>query len=176
MKKIYHHYETWEDYQHGMYETVHGKERIGLLTQAIRFTGDAKLYGEWMIKVVNEWPISCEHNLTDKNLNKQAWVGHAAACMALKIPEDVTRQAWGCISEERREQANHQADIAIKAWYEKQNKTLPTKMAKTGLPQRHTRPSADTFRDAVQGSLLPNDMPSDTQERFGTYQFGYVKT
>lgn len=133
MKRKFNHYEKWEDYQTGMYSNMQGRDRRIMLNKAINFTGNAKLYGEWMIKVVNDWPVCCEHNLTDSSINQQAWIGQAACCMAIQCPEDVTRQAWGCLSQLQQEQANNQADIAIKAWHEKQNNKIHTEVGKTRL-------------------------------------------
>ena len=86
------------------------------LNQAIEFTGDYKLYGQWMIKVTENWPNSCENALTDYSLNRKAWIGHAAVAMALKIPESITRKAWGHLNYEQQLLANNQADRAIRLW------------------------------------------------------------
>lgn len=86
------------------------------LAKAILFTSDHKRYGVYMLRVVKEWPISCENAFTDEALNKKAWVGHAAVAMALQIPEDITRKAWGYLTDEQRFLANKQADRAILHW------------------------------------------------------------
>ena len=86
------------------------------LQQAIDFTGDTKLYGWWMRKVTREWPVSCEHNLTCVNMNRQAWVGHAACCLAIGCPEQITRRAWARLTEDQRVRANRKAQRAIELW------------------------------------------------------------
>ncbi len=164
MNKKYHHYEVWEDYMNGMYKTLYGKERNIMLNKAITFTGNAKLYGEWMLKVVDEWPICCEQNLTDIHINQQAWIGHAACCMALECPEDLTRIAWGCLSKQQQEEANAQADIAIKVWNEKQNNSVYSKMGKARLQTGNTRSSTSEIRGFVQSTFLSDDMQGDTKE------------
>jgi hypothetical protein len=55
MKKIWHHYLKWEDYQGGMWRLVSGKDREKYLDQAIEFTGDATKYGSFMSRVLTEW-------------------------------------------------------------------------------------------------------------------------
>ena len=116
LKKIYHPYQLWEDYKAGMWRTVERKDREDLLAKAITFTGNAELYGSWMIKVIREWTKACEHNLTDININRRAWIGHAACCMAIQCPEDITREAWGYLTEQQRIDANLMADKAILKW------------------------------------------------------------
>lgn len=91
-------------------------DRKAHLANAIAFTGDAKLYGSYMMRVIYEWPISCENALTDSSLNQKAWVGHAACAMAIGCPEDITREAWGKLTDEQRLLANKEADRAIREW------------------------------------------------------------
>ncbi len=113
MKKIWHPYYEWEDYKNGMWESVFGKDRMRLLKKAIEFTGDAKLYGSFMKRVIIEWPIACEHHLSGDSGNKKAWVGHAATCLAIKCPEDITRSAWGYLTKQQQDEANQEAQNAI---------------------------------------------------------------
>lgn len=102
-----------------MWSSVSGVERQRMLAKAIEFTGDHELYGSYMQKVIDLWPISCEHNLTDLFQNRRAWVGHAAVAMAHSIPEDVVREAWAYLTDEQRRLANAQADLAISKWEKK---------------------------------------------------------
>lgn len=92
------------------------ENRALMLEQAIEFTGNHKLYGQHMIRVINEWPISCENAFTDQNLNQKAWVGHAACALAINCPEDITRKAWGYLTDEQRFLANREAARAIAHW------------------------------------------------------------
>lgn len=114
MKRIYHPFNKWEEIAHNMWGDVPDKEKA--LIQAIEFTSNAKVYGEYMQRVVREWPISCENALTDSNLSKKAWIGHAATALALQVPEDIVRKAWGFLTDEQRTLANAEATRAIKSW------------------------------------------------------------
>lgn len=114
LKRVYHPCHAWEEIKHGMWDDV--DDRQVMLLKAIEFTGDHKRYGSFMIRVVNEWPISCENALTDSMLNQKAWVGHAACALAIGCPEDITRQAWGMLTDEQRFLANKEADRAIRVW------------------------------------------------------------
>ena len=92
------------------------KNKKVFLQNAINFTGNHKKYGEYMMRVVMEWPISSENALTDYRLNRRAWIGHAACALAIRCPEDITREAWSKLSDEQRILANQEADRAIAAW------------------------------------------------------------
>lgn len=91
-------------------------ERETLLPLAVTFTGDAELYGSYMLKVLEQWPLTCEQNLSDMHQNRKAWIGHAACCLAIGCPEDVTRAAWGLLTEQQQIDANAKAQTAIELW------------------------------------------------------------
>lgn len=118
MKKhrIWHPYTSWECWQNGMWATPHAQDRKKLILKAVKFTGDAKLYGSFMRRVIKEWPKSCEQHLSGDTGNKKAWIGHAATCLAIQCTEDVTRAAWGYLSQQQQDEANHQAQLAIEEW------------------------------------------------------------
>jgi len=127
LTRVYHPYWNWEEVDHNMWGTV--SNRKAWLNKAIEFTGDHVKYGRFMIKVVESWPFSCEHNLTDVSQNRRAWVGHAACALALGCPEDIVRQAWGFLSDEQQVKANAKADEAIAHWEEKYLEDLCLKEA-----------------------------------------------
>ena len=112
--RVYQPYYNWEEVEANMWGEV--SNRADCLKKAISFTGNHKKYGRFMLQVIAKWPISCENALTDMKLNRKAWVGHAAAAMALGCPEDITREAWGRLSDDQRTLANREADRAISVW------------------------------------------------------------
>lgn len=120
MKQIFHHYEKWEEHHAGMWRKItNEQERKEHLQRAIAFTGNAKLYGEYMLQVLDKWPISCEQNLSNSSVNRKAWIGHAATCIAINCPEDITREAWWTLSQDQQDEANSKASEAIKKWEER---------------------------------------------------------
>lgn len=121
MRRIYHPYYNWEEIKAGMWDSVNNQEEM--LQKAIDFMGDHILYGSFMLRVVNEWPVSCENSLT-ANINRKAWLGHAACAMAIRCPENITRQAWGYLTEEQRILANKQAEEKIIIWEKTRLKLL----------------------------------------------------
>ena len=114
IKRVYKPFTEWEEIDHNMWGCV--QDRKLWLKKAIKFTSDHKRYGRFMMRVVNEWPVSCENALTDSTLNRKAWVGHAACALALGCPEDITRQAWGMLTDEQQFLANKEAERAIRVW------------------------------------------------------------
>lgn len=114
--RFYYHYELWEEYHYQMWKPLTGIESDTMLNKAIIFTGNYKKYGFYMRKVIKQWVISCAVNLSNKSMNRQAWIGHAACCLAIKSPEVITRRAWHYLSQEQQDLANNEADKAIELW------------------------------------------------------------
>mgnify|MGYP003612766669 CR=1 FL=1 len=69
-KRVYHPFNKWEEVAHGMWSPVEDKKLW--LEKAIVFTGNYKLYGSYMLRVINERPIICEYALTYKKKKKKA--------------------------------------------------------------------------------------------------------
>jgi hypothetical protein len=133
IEQIFHHYSKWEEIPAGMWKTVGGKEHKQLLKKARAFTGDAKLYGSFMLQVLDKWPISCEQNLSNKSINRRAWIGHAACCIALGCPESITREAWHDLTQTQQDEANAAADHAILVWEKNYAKAKGKKCPKSEL-------------------------------------------
>jgi len=112
--RVYHHYLDWEEIDYNMWGSV--SNRKDYLKKAIDFTSDHKKYGRFMQRVVKEWSVSCENALTDYGLNRRAWLGHAACALAIGCPEDITREAWGQLTDEQQLLANKEAERAIQSW------------------------------------------------------------
>lgn len=120
---VWHPYWRWEEVQYNMWGNVTDKPYW--LDKAIQFTGDAELYGKWMLRVVEKWPVSCEHNLTKRSMNRKAWIGHAAVALAIQCPEDIVRAAWAHLSKEQQRAANAKAQAAIEEWESRNAEKIP---------------------------------------------------
>lgn len=114
LKRVYHPVCDWEEVKFNMWGSVVDRKKY--LDEAIKFTGDHLKYGRFMMRVISEWPVSCENALTDMDMNRKAWVGHAACALAFQCPEDIVRKAWGLLTDEQRFLANKKAEHAIREW------------------------------------------------------------
>lgn len=111
--EIWYPFDQLEEADSAMWKNVN--HRTTWLQLAITFTGNAELYGEWMLRVVESWPKSCQHNLT-KSGDKRPWIGHAAVALAINCPEDIVRAAWAGLTKEQQDVANKKAEEAIEIW------------------------------------------------------------
>jgi hypothetical protein len=118
IKQKYHHYEKWEDFKQGMYKLVSRRNNNDLIKGArLLLMNESKLYAA-MKHVAFEWSFASDQNMTNRNRNRQAWLGQAACCYSTGATEDMTKQAWHLLSEKEKNRANAVADKIILEWEE----------------------------------------------------------
>lgn len=154
MKRVWVPIDQWEELHHNMWGEA--QDRAALLRRAILFTGNHRLYGRYMQRVILEWPKSCLNALTDQSINRKAWIGHAATALALYCPEDITRQAWSFLSHEQQTLANRQANRAIQSWEMRYRASLGVRdhMATPLLFGGNPRRSSSEGGTGRQGAIL----------------------
>ena len=115
MKRIFHHYNKWEDYHHGMYneDKTDRKSRVQL---AASILGTPLVCEKAMRMVVDNWTKATEFNLSNAEINRRAWLGQAACSIYAGVHEDETREAWGTLTVEQRQTANAIATRIIREW------------------------------------------------------------
>lgn len=119
MTRVYHHHEKWEDWRAGQYAMNYAIQAGGELRSADLLGDELRLYAV-MSAVTREWPNATEHNLTNLDQNRRAWLGQAACCFELGVPAFVVKQGWWTMTDLMREQANAVADTVIGEWEETQ--------------------------------------------------------
>jgi hypothetical protein len=111
-----------------MWSKVNKNTEQKMLKSAIKFTGNHILYKQAMKQVVFEWENSMINFLTNKNINRRAYLGHCAVFYKLKIPEYIVRYAWKKLTDKQRYLADKVAEETIKEWelwyMQKLNNTL----------------------------------------------------
>lgn len=66
-------------------------------------------------RVVTEWPISCEQFLLNDSINRIAWLGQAAMCIATGVPRKY-RAGFMLLSESEQARANATANHTLRTW------------------------------------------------------------
>lgn len=117
MKRIYYTWDKWECYPAGFYEDHPPKGMTP--REAIRayadFLRDTPRFQAALNRVLNEWPHSCEHYLSNENMNRIAWLGQASACICLGLPS-IFRSGFFLLSPEEQNMANATALEALNRW------------------------------------------------------------
>ena len=138
MEQIYIPYWEWEDYKNGMWRKLNPKDEEKFIKFAVEFTGDHIKYGNAMKEVIKKWTKTMLNGLTNKSINKRAFLGHCAVSYKLNIPEYITRIAWKELTDKQRELADMVAQQTINQWeenYERENRRVHKGMGEQMLLQ-----------------------------------------
>lgn len=122
MDRIYHPFTAWEDWQNGLWRqcvavTYEMDRAAFILTHPVIFANAAR-------EMLRAWPNAAEHNLTNVEQNRRAWLGQATCCHRAGVAESATRFAWWTLSSAVRDEANATADHVIAAWEAARDLTL----------------------------------------------------
>lgn len=117
MKRIYHTWDEWECYPAGFYET---RAPGGMDDEAAReayreFLVDLPRFRAASLRLLDEWPNSCEHYLSNERMNRIAWIGQASMCLATGIPSRY-RGGFMALTDEQQHAANLVALDALNEW------------------------------------------------------------
>lgn len=114
--RIFHTYDKWECHKAGFYKSKkEGWTNEQCEEEFKRILSDELLFSEILNKLIIEWKYSCEHYLTNKSMNRIAWLGQAAVCFHSGVPSKFS-SAWFDLSEEIREKANKIALKYLNKW------------------------------------------------------------
>lgn len=115
-QRIFHTWDKWECFKAGFYESkLEGKSNQECEKLYVQTLEDSELFASILEKLIVEWKYSCEHYLTNRSMNRIAWLGQAAVCYHTGVPSRYSG-AWFNISEENRDKANNVALEYLNKW------------------------------------------------------------
>lgn len=124
MKRRWHNYELWEDFQNGMYDTTtrYSEEEVEKMAQkSIHLLSNPDKFYHTAKEMIESWSIAAEVNLTNAGRNHESWVGQASCCYSDKIPERITKLAWRMLKMSEQLEANMVAQRVIDEWWKVQD-------------------------------------------------------
>lgn len=136
MNRIYHTWDKWECYPAGFYEkrpkdkAISDDEAREIYTNLLANTEEFEAALE---RVITEWRHSCEHYLTNESMNRIAWLGQAALCLAKGVPA-IFRGGFVDLPLDLQRRANETALKYLNKWREKYGEpplTLETAKSRT---------------------------------------------
>lgn len=118
IKRIFHTWDKWECYPAGFYENSKEGMTKEQCEEAYRsLLADDQRFENALARVISEWKNSCEHYLTNENMNRIAWLGQASLCIELGIPS-CYRSGYFLLSEEEQKKADLLALKYLNKWLE----------------------------------------------------------
>lgn len=121
-ERIFHTFDKWECHKAGFYASKKdGMTQEQCEAAYAEFLSDDERFREALNGVINDWVNSCEHYLTNKAMNRIAWLGQAAMCYATGVPSKYCA-GFNLLSPEQQDKANNIALEALNFWRKKYNK------------------------------------------------------
>jgi len=127
MERIYHPYWLWEDYKSGFYDN---QKKNNYIKDVLFMFNDYGLTISYMNKVLTDWNYSCEQNLTNKSINKIAYIGQAASNLYCGASCYTTMYCWNLLNDDVKLRSDYQAKRVIKKWELKKKLTSTLKNGK----------------------------------------------
>ena len=125
MERQYFHFNDLEEFHGGMWRIVGGLKKARNALAAAELMRDDTAFEAAMMRALEEWPNSCQHNLTAEDTNRLAWLGHAGCCLAVGSPEENTRTGWHLLTTAQQDAANATAQRVLDAWIEANTEVPP---------------------------------------------------
>lgn len=114
--RIFHTYDKWECHKAGFYKSKkEGWSKEECENEYLRILSDCNLFSSILDNVIKEWKNSCEHYLTNKSMNRIAWLGQAAVCYHSGVPS-IFSSGWNLLSEDQKQSANEVAMTYLNRW------------------------------------------------------------
>lgn len=118
--RIFHEWNKWECYPAGFYSD---KPPEGMTVEQCEesyrdFLADLPRFEAALSRVLNEWPNSCEHYLTNDRMNRIAWLGQSSMCIETGIPSRFCG-GYNLLSDDAKLAADTMALKYLNVWLEK---------------------------------------------------------
>ena len=115
--RIFHTYDKWECHKAGFYSSSCPLTREQALAAYPALMKSARKFSAALERVITEWVHSCEHYLTNTAMNRIAWLGQAAVCIASGVPSEF-RGGFSLLTESERAAADKLALKYLNKWLE----------------------------------------------------------
>lgn len=112
----FHTFDKWECHKAGFYATKKEGKTADECEQAFAdILRNRVKFLDALNGVTSEWEKSCEHYLTNRAMNRLAWLGQAAVCYATGIPSTYSA-GWSRLTDSEQRSANETALDALNRW------------------------------------------------------------
>lgn len=120
--RIFHTWENWECHKAGFYKSkFEGFTQEQCEQMYCDFLSDDNKFRDALNGVISQWKNSCEHYLTNKAMNRIAWLGQASMCYATGVPSKYCA-GFNLLTENQKSIANNTALEYLNIWMENNNR------------------------------------------------------
>lgn len=157
LKRIWHPWTSWECYPAGMYDGKTDLSPDECKLRYAEFLRDTPRFEAALSRVLSEWPLSCEHFLSNDGSNRIAWLGQASMCIETGI-SSVHRAGFKLLTNDEQRTANETAARFLAKWCSRQGGVICENVDAEGIPAGHTGRSAGCADDTRAGPFIQGDL------------------
>lgn len=116
-ERVFHTFDKWECHKAGFYKNnpPDGMTKENCENVYAMLLSNDEYFRESLEGVLKDWKHSCEHYLTNKAMNRIAWLGQAALCYSEGIPSSF-RGGFNLLSKKQKDIANKIALEYLNKW------------------------------------------------------------
>ena len=120
--RVFHHFSKWECQKAGFYASkVEGKTKKECEEEFRSYLSDLNRFEDGLKNIIKKWKHSCEHYLTNKAMNRIAWLGQASVCYSTGIPSKYC-SGYNELTVEEQDNANDLALKYLNIWMNENNR------------------------------------------------------
>lgn len=120
--RIFHTFDKWECFKAGFYNTtVEGKTEDEAKQEYADFLSNLPEFEKALDFIIHNWKYSCEHYLTNKGMNRIAYLGQASLAYAKHIPQKYAG-GYFLMTKEQQEAADQMALKYLNIWLKENNR------------------------------------------------------
>jgi hypothetical protein len=117
--RIFHTFDKWEAVNYNFFGTGHKTMTKIQCEHAYKnLLTNEEDFRSALAHIIENWKYSCEHNLTNKSMNRIAWLGQAALAYRHQIPS-IYCSGFRLLDERQQERANEIALEYLNEWLKK---------------------------------------------------------
>lgn len=117
--RIFHTFQKWECHKFGFYASSKENMTADQCEKSFaEFISNGNEFRRALQGVIDDWVNSCEHYLTNKSMNRIAWLGQASVCYSMGIPSKYCG-GYNLLSPEEQNKANLIALEYLNKWMKK---------------------------------------------------------
>lgn len=116
--RVFYHHDFWEDAKNGMYDLQSIDD--DKILKCVTLLSDQEIFWDTMCQMKIDWPYCFDVNLSNKTINRRAWLGQASCCYNYGISFNITIRAWNLLEDKTKKLANNTAQKMIDL-YEREN-------------------------------------------------------
>lgn len=120
--RIFHTFDKWECHKAGFYAgSKDGMTAEQCENAYAEYLSDLDSFRKGLEGVTTEWINSCEHYLTNKSMNRIAWLGQASMCYSTGVPSKFC-SGFNLLTPEQQDAANELALEYLNKWMVNNNR------------------------------------------------------